>query len=233
MHALKLLPLSCAVFLVTSLANAQTATDLNCTACVSADDIAASAVNTNEIVNGGVKTADLGANSVTSGKIKDGSVAFADLTPEIQDYVNATIANVYLSLAFDEGEGFIGVACPAGSLPIASSCACNGDGAEINYGVLDFCAVIELAGAVASCVPDALTFDPGLAPPTAQVQATCISGETNDGTPWVPGIITPTAISPAPSGKGVLQGPMDMQSVLTRLRAQHDAYNARLRQVAK
>lgn len=229
MKAWKLLTLSCALLLTTGVASGQSATDVNCTGCVGNGDVAGNAITTNKIANGQVRNTDLGTNSVTSGKIKDGTVALADLSADIQQYVNATIADVYLSLAYDEGESFMGVSCPVDSIPISSSCACNGDGVETNFGVLDFCAVIELEGAVASCAYDALTYDPGLSPPTAQVQATCISGETNDGTPWVPGIILPTGSSPVSGGKSPLQGPMaDMQSVLARMRAQRAVYDARL-----
>lgn len=217
------------LLLMSGIAGAQTASNVVCTGCVGTADLGNNSVTTQKIADGTIRAADIANQAVNSAKIKNGTVALVDLAPEIQEYVNATIAEIYLSLAYDEGEGIMGVSCPENSIPISSSCACNGDGVGINFGVLDFCAVIELEGAVASCNYDALTYDANLSPPTAQVQAVCLSGETNDGSPWVPGVVLPAGSSPIADGKGPLHGPMtDMQSVMAKLRTQRAAYDARL-----
>ncbi len=75
-------------------ASAQVATDVQCTSCVGANDLAPASVTTSEIANGGVRNPDLGANAVTSGKIKDGSVVFADLSSQVQAFMGASIANI-------------------------------------------------------------------------------------------------------------------------------------------
>ena len=166
-------------------ASAQVATDVQCTSCVGATDLATGSVTTSEIANGGVRNLDLGANAVTSGKIKDGSVVFADLSSDVQTFMGASIANISVQGAIAADIGVAGAACPSDRIPVSASCGCDDDGGNANYGFLYYCAV-EGNGAVAACASDALYFDPQLPEPVAVVQAVCLGATSVDGTPWAP-----------------------------------------------
>jgi len=163
---------------------AQVASDVQCTACVGVDDLAASSVDTSEIVNGGVRTPDLGANSVTSGKIKNGEVAFADLSPQVQDFMGASIANISLLGVVGTGTYVAGAQCPSDRIPVAPSCSCDG-GASKNLGLLVGC-VIAGDGAIAVCQIDSVSYDPLLDSPEASAKAICLGATSADGTPWDP-----------------------------------------------
>lgn len=58
---------------------AQAATDVACTGCVGATDLATSAVTGTKIQNGAVTATKLQNNAVTSSKISDGTIAAADV----------------------------------------------------------------------------------------------------------------------------------------------------------
>ena len=180
------LPVSIGLLLLTGQALAQIATDVQCTACVGADDLAAASVSTSEIANGAVRNVDLGANSVTSGKIKDGNVNLADLSPDVQSFLGASIASISVTGQLAADIYVAGVECPSDRIPVSSSCGCSNDNGNSNYGFLALCA-LTVNGATAECYEDALTYDPLLEAPVAVVVAHCLGAISADGTPWIPG----------------------------------------------
>jgi len=52
----------------------------NCDACIDKEDIAAGAVGSSELINGGVKATDIATGAVRSPEIKNGTVALRDLS---------------------------------------------------------------------------------------------------------------------------------------------------------
>ena len=80
---LKTLGLAGGVALMASLAESAAwaqASDLVCTECVQAGDLAANAVNNSKIANGSINAAKLAANAVTVAKIANNSITSAKLT---------------------------------------------------------------------------------------------------------------------------------------------------------
>ena len=63
------------------------ATDVDCTSCVDAVDIAGGAVTSGKIADGEVKTPDLADGAVTGAKVKDGSIDLNDLSPAVQQVI--------------------------------------------------------------------------------------------------------------------------------------------------
>jgi len=96
--------------------------------------------------------------------------------------------------------------CPADTIGISASCACDGDGTTSNFGVLFGCSVLP-DGAVGACYPEAGTFDPGL--PTSPVTATavCVHAILVDGT------VASTAV--ASTGQTVAESSSAMQKTST------------------
>jgi hypothetical protein len=181
--------------LLSSLATAQTATNIICTSCVgptdiatnavTASEIAANAVTTEEIADGTVRSVDIANANVTSAKIANGTVALVDLSPALQAFLGSAIANITTYGAFNSGVGAAGVSCPSDRIPVSASCACDDQNGARNYGVLFDCEVVG-AGAVAGCFAEAGTFNPNLPAPLAGVVAVCLGATSADGTPWVP-----------------------------------------------
>jgi hypothetical protein len=181
--------------LLSSLATAQTATNVTCNGCVGttdiadrtiqASDLAPGAVNSDKITDGTIKPIDLASGAVTSGKIKDGNVAFIDLSPDVQTFLGAAIANISTLGVVGSDTAVAGVVCPSDRIVVSASCLCDNDDGSRNFGVLFACSVAG-TGAVAACFDEAGTFNPFLPSPRAEVTAVCVGATSYDGTPWLP-----------------------------------------------
>jgi hypothetical protein len=191
--------------LLSSLATAQTATDVTFNGCVGTTDIAASAVttgriadrtiqasdlatgvvNSDKIADGTIKRIDLANGAVTSVKIKDGDVAFIDLSPDVNAFLGAAIANLSTLKVTGSAPGVAGAVCPSNRLPISASCGCNSENGSRNLGVLNGSSVTG-DGAVGLCYYDGLSYNPLLPAPVTVVTAVCLGAQSYDGTPWVP-----------------------------------------------
>ena len=191
--------------LVSSLATAQTASNVVCTGCVGTGDMANAAVTTGKIADGAVQTIDmadgivttqkikdltigaidLANGAVTTGKIRDGAVAFADLSPEVNDFLGGAIEQLTWVQTSISGVGTAAVECPSDKFIVSASCGCDDQNGTRNYGVLFHCKVAG-TGAVAGCFPEAGTYTPFLPDPAASVTAVCLGATSANGTPWLP-----------------------------------------------
>jgi hypothetical protein len=179
----------------TDVAVAQTATNVNCSSCISNGEIANNAVTSEKIVNGSVTVNDLAAGSVKAATIVNGSVTSAKLAPSVRGALNDALANLTTVAVEDATVGIAEAACPSGRIPVSASCLCDDNNGINNFGVL-FACVVDGNGAIAACFDEAETFNPTKDSPVAIVQAVCLGGESSDGTPWVP---TAAGLAPAPA----------------------------------
>jgi len=232
--------------LVSSLATAQTASNVVCTGCVGTGDMANAAVTTGKIADGAVQAIDmadgivttqkikdltigaidLANGAVTTGKIRDGAVAFVDLSPPVMDFLGGAIANITTYAALNFGEGTAGVTCPSDRIPVSASCACDNQNGTRNFGVLFDCEVSG-TGAMGGCFPEAGTFDPNLPPPLVGVVALCLGAESVDGTPWLP---MSTGLTSTGTGSQASQM-MTSEAEAQWHKEQQDAYEAALREM--
>jgi len=198
-------------------AQAQTATNLNCSLCVSEPEIAAQAV--------------------TSAKIANGTIARADLATALRDDIDGAIADISFARIAASGGGDVGAQCPSGRVAIAASCECSDDGGTRNLGVLCGC-VVTGTGAAAGCFDEAASFNPQLPEPLAIVRAICIGAESVDGTPWsstARGIAADAATPEAAATRDaeLARWMQEQQSafdeVLARFRNQRATFDARVR----
>ena len=181
--------------LLSSLATAQTATNIICTSCVgptdiatnavTASEIAANAVTTEEIADGTVRSVDIANANVTSAKIANGTVALVDLSPALQALQLSAIATFSTLGTPSAAEGVVGAVCPSDRIVVSASCSCDEEGGTRNYGVLQSCRV-QGSGAVAACFPDGNTYDPFAPWPLAIVMPLCLGATSVNGTPWLP-----------------------------------------------
>src|SRR5262245_66626804 len=89
--------------LLSSVATAQTASNVVCSGCVQTSDIATGPHATTDLANGSVtsdkiaddtiKPVDLASNSVTTAKIANGSIWWVDLSSPLQYSLGGEIAN--------------------------------------------------------------------------------------------------------------------------------------------
>lgn len=210
---------------------AQTATDLNCTSCVSEAEIANQAITTAKILDGTIKAADIQNGSVTSDKIANGTVAKKDLTTQVQDQIDGALKNLTVQRVSASGQSVIGANCPSGRIPVAASCECDNANGSRNLGVLFGCTVSG-TGAAAGCFEEARSFNAALPPPLAIVRAVCLGGTTGDGTPWVPAVTglvadsgTVTAEQAAAQALWMKEQHASFEALLARFRAQREAYD--------
>lgn len=183
--------------LLSGQAAAQAAQNVVCNLCVHNTDLANNAITTTKIAAGGVTNADLAGSSVTSAKIHDGNVFLHDLSADVQAFLGGAIANITTLGASASAAGVAGVNCPSDRIPISASCSCDDANGSRNFGVLFSCAVAG-TGAIAGCFAEAVTFNPGLPAPLAEVTAVCLGAASYDGTPWVPlstGLVADSAAS--------------------------------------
>jgi hypothetical protein len=219
-------------------ARAQVATDLNCTSCVSAAEIANGAVTTAKIANGTITNVDIKAGAITSDKIRNGTIARADLVAALQDDIDGAIADISFARVTASGGSVAGVQCPSGRVAIAASCECTDGGGTRNAGVLFGCTVSG-TGAAAGCYDEALSFNPQLPVPLANVRAICMGAESVDGTPWSNTAQGGLALDAAdPEAKAVQDAELarwmqeqqaDFDEVLDRFRSQRARFDARVR----
>lgn len=218
-------------------AMAQTATDLNCTSCVSEAEIANQAVTSVKIANGTIAGVDIKASAVTSDKIRNGTVAKADLATALQDDLDGAIADISFARISASGAGAVGAQCPSGRVAVAASCECSDSGGSRNLGVLFGCAVTG-TGAAAGCYDEALSFNPQLPAPLALVRAICIGAESVDGTPWVAtsaGIASDNAdaevaaVRAADMALWMKRQHESFEAVLERFRQQRSTFESRVR----
>ena len=162
--------------LLSSLATAQTATNIVCTSCVgptdiatnavTASEIAANAVTTEEIADGTVRAVDIANANVTSAKIANGTVALVDLSPALQASLGAPLVALtqrrYLVRAH-----FAGASCPSYTYPCLSQLWLRRRGWCPQFWRA-CCVLVEGIGAVALCYIDH-TFDPNLPAPLARI----------------------------------------------------------------
>jgi hypothetical protein len=213
-------------------AHAQTATNLDCTSCVSADEIANGAVTSAKIATGTIAGVDIRASTITSEKILNGTITKADLAAALRDDIDGAIADISAS-----GGGVVGAQCPSGRVAIAASCECTGGGSR-NFGVLFGCTVSG-TGAAAGCFEEALSFDPQLSAPLANVRAICMGAESVDGTPWTNTATGLAVDSASPEARAARDAELarwmkeqhaEFDQVLDRYRSQRAAFDARVRQ---
>ena len=184
MYASRLVLIVCA-FSLPLVADAQTATDLNCSQCVGPSDIAVEAVNSAKIDDGSIKTNDLSANSVTTANIAKSAVTSSKLAPGLRELVDKSLRYMWLEVIADIGEFTAAVQCPSESYPVSASCACDDEDGFRNYGVLFNCEIVG-PGVTTGCFVDGATFDPELQAPAARVHAYCLAASRSDETRWTP-----------------------------------------------
>lgn len=238
--SIRLALFACALFSC-GLAAAQTATDVNCTGCVHNNDLATSSVTSGKIATGAVTFSDLAANSVTTSRIRDGNVRINDLSTDVQALLGASLANL-TTLGVNATEtGVAAAECPSDRIPIAASCVCDDQNGARNFGVLFGCAVSG-TGAVAGCFDEALTFDPLLPSPRAQVTAVCLGAESVDGTPWIPtsaGLLPDAALSKSKSSldadasQWIPKQHATFESAIKEMQTQRSNYRSRILQRAR
>ena len=116
--------------------------------------------------------------------------------------LTAVVDGLYADITVEESmivdaELFAESFCPADTVAVSASCACTGDGVDINFGVLDLCVAGDdgsgQQGAAAFCTVDGFFFDDLLALPTVSVSATCIGATKVDGTVVMAGKLNPNA----------------------------------------
>ena len=83
--------LTLALFGPATLAEAQTAANVECSGCVDRGDIATGAVISTKIAVGAVTTTKIGVGSVTTAKIKTGAVTLDRLAPEVQSKLSDAV----------------------------------------------------------------------------------------------------------------------------------------------
>ncbi|MBM4218261.1 MAG: hypothetical protein FJ171_01215 [Gammaproteobacteria bacterium] len=218
-------------------ARAQTATDLECTGCVGATDIAAQAVTSGKIANGTILNADIASGAVTSDKIRNGTIARADLATALRDSIDGAIADISFARISASGNAVAGAQCPSGRVAIAASCECSDGGGSRNLGVLFGC-VVTSTGAAAGYYDEALNYNPQLPAPLANVRAICIGAESVDGTPWsstTRGIAANAATAEAAATRDaelacwMKEQQSAFDEVLARFRNQRATFDARVR----
>lgn len=210
---------------------AQTATDLNCTSCVSETELANQAVTGAKIANGTISTVDIKTNAITSDRIKNQTIVMADLSAPVQDQIDGALKNLTVQRVSASGASVIGATCPSGRIPVAASCECDNANGTRNLGVLFGCTVSG-TGAAAGCFEEARSFNATLPPPLAIVRAVCLGGTAADGTPWVP---TATGLAvdsgnAAPSqaaaqAQWMKEQHESFEALLAKFRAQREAYD--------
>jgi hypothetical protein len=219
-------------------ARAQTATNLNCSLCVSEPEIAAQSVTSAKIANGTIAGVDIRASTITSDKITNGTLTKADLAAALQDDIDGAIADISFARVTASGASVVGVQCPSGRVAVAASCECTDGGGTRNAGVLFGCTVSG-TGAAAGCYDEALSFNPQLPVPLANVRAICMGAESVDGTPWANTAQGGLALDAAdPEAKAVQDAELarwmqeqqaDFDEVLGRYRSQRARFDARVR----
>jgi hypothetical protein len=218
-------------------ARAQTATNLNCSLCVSEPEIAAQAVTSAKIANGTIAGVDIRSGTITSDKIANGTLTKADLAAALQGDINGAIADISFARVAASGGGVVGAQCPSGSVGVAASCECTDGGGTRNLGVLFGCTVTA-TGAAAGCFDEALSFDAQLPVPLANVRAICMSAESVDGTPWsstAQGLaadrLSPEAAAErdAELARWMKEQQSAFDEVLARFRSQRATFDARVR----
>ena len=243
--------------LVSSLATAQTASNVVCSGCVGTGDMANAAVTTGKIADGAVQAIDMadgvvttqkikdltiGANdlangSVTTGKIRDGAVAFVDLSPQVMDHLGGAITNITMLWTPSADTSVVSAACPSDRIPVSASCDCDSENGTRNIGVLNAC-YIEGNGAVAACYPEAVTYDPFLPAPLAVVAPVCLGAMSADGTPWLPMSTGLTSTGTGSQASKMMTSEAEAQwhkeqqdaleAALSKLQNERDIYNRRL-----
>jgi hypothetical protein len=118
-------------------------------------------------------------------KIRNGSLDEREFTPALQAFLGASLANITTLPVSATDLGVASVECPADRIPVSANCICDNDDGNSNFGVLFGCTIAG-TGAVAGCFSESGTFNPNLSNPVAIVVATCLGGESADGTPWLP-----------------------------------------------
>lgn len=218
-------------------ARAQTATDLNCTGCVGEADIAPQAVTSGKILNGTIATVDIKASAVTTDKIKNGTIARLDLATALRDDIDGALADISFARISASGGGVVGAQCPSGRVAVAASCECTDGGGLRNLGVLFGCTVTG-TGAAAGCYEEALSYNPQLPAPLANVRAICMGAESVDGTPWsntAQGLATDGATAEAAAARDaelarwMKEQQTDFEQVLAKFRSQRATFEARVR----
>jgi hypothetical protein len=217
-------------------ARAQTATNLNCSLCVSEPEIAAQSVTSAKIANGTIAGVDIRASTITSDKITNGTLTKADLAAALQNDIDGAIADISFARIAATGGGVVAAQCPSGSVGVAASCECTNGGGARNFGVLFGC-TITAGGAAAGCFEEALSFDPQLPAPLANVRAICMAAESVDGTPWTntaQGLavdsVSPEAAAArdAELARWMKEQQAEFDAVLARYKAQRAAFEARV-----
>jgi len=236
-HALTF-ALAALVLLPAAAAQAQTATNLDCTSCVSGPEIANGAVTSAKIATGTIAGVDIKASAITSDKIKNGTIAKADLEVALRDGIDGAIADISFARISASGGGVVGAQCPSGRVAVAASCECTDGGGARNAGVLFGCTVTT-TGAAAGCYDEALSFNPQLDVPVANVRAICMGAESVDGTPWsntAQGLAIDAADPEAAAARDaelarwMKDQQADFDAVMARFRSQRATFEARVRQ---
>ena len=221
MNMSNLIRLQMALFfslLMSSLATAQTASNVVCTGCVGTGDMANAAVTTGKIADGTVQAIDvadgivttqkikdltigaidLANGAVTTGKIRDGAVAFVDLSPQVHgppgrgDYKHL---DAFWTPSADTG--VVGAACPSDRIPVSASCVCSSENGTRNLGVL-LVATVEGEWSGRSLLPRSGYLRSVSAVAAGRVAPVCLGAKSADGTPWLPMSTGLTSPGPAP-----------------------------------
>lgn len=232
----KLLCSAAMLFLFAVGAHGQSAADVVCSGCVGTSDLAANAVTSGRIADGGVRVQDLANGAVTnskiatsavnSSKIKDGTVGKADFTSTVQAQLSGALADLTTTRVQKIDPSVASATCPASTLPVGATCDCSNANGTRNFGVL-FACQITATGAAAGCYNEAYSYDPLLPEPLARVNAVCLGATSNDGTPW-----TPASVQTALTDGGPDAAP-DHEAAVHTLREQAADHSSRLTRTQK
>lgn len=110
---------------------------------------------------------------------------FQALDLRLQDAITAL--NFPLAVATSD-TGVATATCGGSALTfsIGATCSCSSVNGTRNPGLLNTCMIAGTQSAIAACSYDAGFFDPNKPAPRAIATATCVSGGTDGGVPYIP-----------------------------------------------
>ncbi len=171
------------------------------------------------------RAAEVNANFTTLESAANQNASDISANAASSTATDAVVDQLYSSIGFAAvvdtvgAPGFNFGSCPAGSIPVSATCACDGDGVTNNFGYVWACGVVGDGVddfAVAACFED-YTFDPTLAEPQAYVDVMCVSATQVDGNPAV--LDSPWAVPAMPAvGTSALKSGTTLEATEVRMR---------------